>query len=78
MHCLQSVNCSGASVKQRSKVEFNYSRDFTGQVNTKVGATLGGVCEGVSMVNRTENLRKIRRKILTLERGRWLKKKKKM
>ena len=36
---------------------------------------MGGVCEGVIMVNRTENLRKIRRKILTLERGRWLKKK---
>ena len=36
-----------------------------------------GICEGVIIVDRTENLRKIRRKVLTLERRRTVKKKKK-
>ena len=35
-----------------------------------------GICEGVIIVDRTENLRKIRRKVLTLERRRTVKKKK--
>lgn len=36
MHCLWPVNCSGASGKQRSRVELNWRRDFTSQVSTKV------------------------------------------